>query len=124
MTAAITAAGAGGDPPARSSRWPAGSTAGGGGGLVGVREAARQLGVNPSTISRQVAKGIIPNRGTPRQPMVDLAEARQARATNLDLSKQRGSDSALHGPALQDVDLHALPEEPADGGPASDPSTV
>lgn len=67
--------------------------------LVGVREAARQLGLNPSTISRQIARGAIPNRGTADRPMVDMDEARRARAENLDPSKQRGPNSPLFGEA-------------------------
>lgn len=65
--------------------------------LVGVSEAARQLGVHKSTISRQVDKGLIPNRGTPDRPLVNVDEARRARGENLDTSKQRGAGSALFG---------------------------
>lgn len=46
--------------------------------LVKMSEAARQLGVHRSTIGRQVAAGIIPNRGTDAEPLVDVEEARQA----------------------------------------------
>jgi hypothetical protein len=63
--------------------------------LVGVSEAARQLGVHKSTISRQVAAGIIPNHGTDAQPLVDVEEAKRARAEGLDRSKQRGQDAPL-----------------------------
>jgi hypothetical protein len=57
---------------------------------VGVSEAARQLGVHPSQIRRNLKSGLIPNRGLPGRPLVDVDEARYARATGLDHSKQRG----------------------------------
>src|SRR5262245_23925645 len=63
--------------------------------LLGVRAAARELKLNPSTISRQIAAGIIPNRGTSEVPMVDLKEARTAREAHLDRSKQRGPSAPL-----------------------------
>lgn len=62
---------------------------------VTISEAARQLNVHKSTISRQVRDGIIPNRGTDSAPMVDVDEAKLARASGLDRSKQRGPDSPL-----------------------------
>jgi len=63
---------------------------------VGIRECARQLGVNASTISRQVASGVIPNRaGEGQQPKVLISEARSAREQGLDRSKQRGADAPL-----------------------------
>ena len=62
--------------------------------IVGVREAARQLNVNASTISRQLRAGIIPNRGTDRDPKVSVEEARRARQNNLDPSQQRGAHTA------------------------------
>lgn len=74
------------------------------GKLVGIREAARQLGVNASTISRQVAAGVIPNHGGDGSPLVDPEEARSARQLNLDPSKRRGVGSplSLH-PTPQDI---------------------
>lgn len=78
-----------------------------GGDLMGVREAARAIGVNASTISRQIAKGIIPNRGTAERPMVSLSEARHARSTGLDVSKQRGATSPLF------AGTHPAPSQPA-----------
>lgn len=60
--------------------------------VVGIREAAKALGVNASTISRQVAKGVIPNRGASGAPKVSIDEARRARATNLDPSQQRAPE--------------------------------
>lgn len=51
--------------------------------IVGIREAARELGKSPSTISRQVRNGLIPNRGTDTEPKVSIAEARSARSAGL-----------------------------------------
>jgi hypothetical protein len=65
--------------------------------LVGVSEAARQIGVHKSTISRQVRDGIIPNHGTEMAPLVDVEEAKRARDRGLDRSKQRGPDAPLFG---------------------------
>lgn len=62
---------------------------------VGVREAARQLGVNASTVSRQVAAGIIPNHGTVAAPLIDVDEARRSRDDNLDRSRLRGAGTPL-----------------------------
>lgn len=55
--------------------------------FVTLSEASKALGVHKSTISRQVAKGIIPNRGTHERPMVDIDEARAARSGNIDTAK-------------------------------------
>lgn len=63
---------------------------------VGVSEAARRLGVHKSTVSRQVREGKIPNRGTRELPLVDVEEARRARAANLDHAKRRGGRSPLY----------------------------
>ncbi len=63
--------------------------------LVGVSEAAAQLGVHPSQIRRNIKSGLIPNRGLPGRPLVDVDEARYARAKGLDHSKQRGPRAPL-----------------------------
>ncbi len=63
--------------------------------IMGVRALARALKLNPSTVSRQIKKGIIPNRGTDTEPKASLAEARHARGDQLDLAMQRGPDAAL-----------------------------
>lgn len=55
--------------------------------LVGISEAARLIGVNKSTLSRQVKKGIVPNRGTAARPLVNVTEAIEARKNNVDTSK-------------------------------------
>lgn len=56
--------------------------------LVGISEAARALGRNKSTISRQVASGIIPNHAEPgKPPRINIDEARAAIAANVDRSK-------------------------------------
>ena len=83
---------------------------------MGVREAARELGVNPSTVSRQLRAGIIPNRGSERAPKVLLSEARAARERNLDQSKQRGPESPLFasaGSVAPPEDSVDEPEAPA-----------
>lgn len=58
--------------------------------LLGVRAAAAALGLAPSTVSRQLAAGIIPNRGTVEQPLIDVAEAAAARADRIDHGKAKG----------------------------------
>jgi len=49
------------------------------------------LGLSPSTLSRQVANGTIPNRGTDDAPRVSLSEVQRAREDNLDPAQQRGT---------------------------------
>jgi transposase-like protein len=90
--------------------------------LVGVSEAARQIGVHKSTISRQVRDGIIPNHGTETAPLVDVEEAKRARDRGLDRSKQRGPEAPLFGAssviapaAAEDEDDAAAPAKPAGG---------
>ncbi len=56
---------------------------------VSLREAAKALGVAHTTLSRQVRAGKIPNRGTDSRPLVDVEEARAARASNIDPAMQR-----------------------------------
>lgn len=72
--------------------------------LVGIREAARAVGLSHSTISRQVAAGIIPNRGSERRPLVDVAEVRAARARQLDPSRQGNAAGRLLGDPAADLD--------------------
>lgn len=93
--------------------------------LVGVSEAARLLDRNKSTISRQVAKGIIPNHAAAGQPpLINIEEARQALRHNIDTSKSatrgvglRAGDDLFE--AEDDVEA-ALPDEPVAGGPDKD----
>lgn len=59
--------------------------------LVSATEAARRLGVHPSQITRGIQKGIIPNRGAPGRPLVDIEEAAAARKANLDHAHRRGA---------------------------------
>lgn len=66
--------------------------------LVGVTEAARALGLNPSTVSRQLGR-VFPNHGTEAKPLVDVDEARSMRAAQLDPVKQRGRGLLLEQPA-------------------------
>ena len=67
--------------------------------LVGINEAGRRLGIDPSVVSRQVKSGVIPNRGSAERPLVDIEEARRGRADNLDPSKRRGPTAPLFGTA-------------------------
>jgi hypothetical protein len=95
--------------------------------LVGVREAARQVGVSASTISRQIKAGIIPNRGSAEQPRVDLGEVRAARAQNLDPSKVGNAAGMLLGEAsaaepLEEDDEDLEAEEPRAAGGAGEAS--
>jgi hypothetical protein len=102
--------------------------------LVGVRECARQIGLNPSTISRQVAAGIIPNHGSEDAPRVSVAEARAARQENLDLTRRRIPRARLRDDAAADKDAAAgqdaaedaadddLPDAPAAGETRRGPS--
>lgn len=57
--------------------------------LAGIREAAPHLGVSASTISRQVAAGIITNHGTTLRPLVSIEGAKAERAAYLDPAQQR-----------------------------------
>ena len=86
--------------------------------LLGVREAARELGVNPSTVSRQIRAGILPNRGSERAPKVLLSEARAARERNIDQSKQRGPEAPLFATATPESDPSADLQPGADDEPA------
>src|SRR5690349_20190328 len=63
--------------------------------LVGVREAARALGLNASTVSKQVRKGIIPNHGTDTAPLINVAEAKVKRAERLNPLKARNRGGAM-----------------------------
>jgi hypothetical protein len=65
------------------------------GDLAGVSEAALKLGVNKSTISRQVKSGMITNYGTAAKPLVSIEGAKLQRAGNLDPALQRTSPSLM-----------------------------
>ena len=67
--------------------------------LAGVRAVARELSVAPSTISRQLAAGILTNHGTDDHPLISISEARVARAGSLDPGQQRGPMSPLNAAA-------------------------
>lgn len=83
---------------------------------VSLTEAAKQLGVHKSTLSRQVAAGIIPNRGEPGgAPMVNVDEARVARTQGLDRSKQRGDGAPLFSAAIA---VAAAPDDDEPAAPA------
>jgi len=71
--------------------------------LVGVRAAARELGLNASTISRNVKDGIIPNHGTEAEPLIDVDEARAARDFHLDPSKRGNAAGLMLGEGDEDA---------------------
>lgn len=70
--------------------------------LVGIREAARKIGINHSTLSRQVKAGLIRSH----DGLVRLSEVLEDRANNIDNSlwAQRKKDSVAGG----DKVVHAL----------------
>lgn len=61
--------------------------------LVGVRECARQLGVAPSTVSRQIGRLYV-NLGTAERPLLDMDQVRRARGQDLNTAMQRGAAAA------------------------------
>lgn len=77
--------------------------------LMGVREAAKELGVSPSTISRGIGKHFS-NHGSTARPLVDLAEVIDARTNRLEPEKQaaayraRGVQLSLPDPETADDD--------------------
>ncbi len=77
--------------------------------LVGIRECARRLEVDPSTISRNVSAGIIRNHGTDEAPLVNVEEARRDREAFLDPTK-RGN----HAGRLAGEDAAEDPGEPGE----------
>lgn len=101
--------------------------------LMGVRDYARRVGLNPSTISRQIRKGAIPNRGTRDRPLIDPAEADQARANNLQHLKARNrggplgyersleeADAAREPPPIEEQDAKPDATERADSDRRTD----
>lgn len=90
--------------------------------LVGVREAAKHLGIHASTVSRQLAAGIIPNRGTPSAPLVDVEEARRAREDRVDPAKAKGTRRAAPEGAPGELPLAAEPAAPGYDAPPPDGS--
>lgn len=73
--------------------------------LVGLREAARLLTesgkpIHHGTLSRQIQRGQIPNRGTAEKPLVNIDEVIRWRAANIDPRLQRpASPAPLLAPA-------------------------
>jgi hypothetical protein len=57
--------------------------------LASLSAAAEAVGVNKSTLSRQLAEGLFVNYGSPTRPLVSIAEVRKARQHNVDPAKQR-----------------------------------
>jgi hypothetical protein len=83
--------------------------------LISISEAARKVGINKSTLSRQVKSGAIRSH----DGLVRLSEVLEDRAKNIDASiwanrdKRRAPD-ALHATATPLVSLHATPEDDGD----------
>ena len=79
--------------------------------LIGIREAARQIGINHSTLSRQVKAGLIRSH----DGLVRLSEVLEDRATNIDNSlwahrKKGGKEPAsavVHAPPDAEKVVHA-----------------
>lgn len=64
--------------------------------LAGISEAARILGVNKGTLSKQVTKGLIRDHSGPGQtPLIDLDTVEAELAQNGDPSKRRGPGQAV-----------------------------
>lgn len=76
--------------------------------LVSVREAARQLGLDKSTVSRQVGR-IFPNHGGPGQPLIDVDEARAARARLINPLLARRRKGARAPAKLPPIGLGPIP---------------
>jgi hypothetical protein len=83
--------------------------------LISISEAARNVGINKSTLSRQVKSGAIRSY----DGLVRLSEVLEDRANNIDASiwanrgKARAPD-ALHATPLALAPLHATPEDDGD----------
>lgn len=86
--------------------------------LIGIREAARKIGINHSTLSRQVKAGLIRSH----DGLVKLSEVLDDRATNIDNSlwahrkKDGGAAAAevVHAPPQADDVVHAPVEASAE----------
>lgn len=86
--------------------------------LLGVREAARELGLNASTVSRYLARNPELNRGTDARPLVDVAELRDHRAGNVNFAM-----SGNHvGRLLDDPDDDGEAVAPAPSGERRSPA--
>ncbi len=64
---------------------------------IGIREAARQLGKSPGTISKYVAANPVLNHGSEGRPKVDLDELRRHRLANINQSRIGSHASRLLG---------------------------
>lgn len=76
--------------------------------LIGIREAARQIGINHSTLSRQVKAGLVRSH----EGMVRLSEVLEDRANNIDNSLWAHRKKAGAGVAAEVV--HAPSAAPAE----------
>lgn len=96
--------------------------------LVSASEAARQLGIHPSQITRGIQSGLIPDHAPAGlgRPMVNVKEAREGRQRGLDRSKQRGLQSLLltaeapDAAATSDVSNVSGPAPPPDFAAANE----
>jgi transposase-like protein len=88
--------------------------------LISIAEAARQIGVNKSTLARQVKAGSIRSH----DGKVRLSEVLEDRAANIDLTRSQRRDG--RGDALEIAPLHIAPDatEDATVGEDYDPATV
>ena len=80
--------------------------------LVGVREAARALGKNPSTITRYLRNHPELNRGSDGRPAVDLGELRAHRAQNVNELKSRNHAGKLFDASSPNPDAIARETSP------------
>jgi hypothetical protein len=83
--------------------------------LISISEAARKVGVNRSTLHRQVKSGAIRSH----DGLVRLSEVLEDRARNIDASFWANRDkprvpNALHATATPLISLHATPDDGGD----------
>ena len=95
----------------------------GAGRLLGVRAAARALGLNPSTVSRYLKDHPELNRGSDTRPLVDLNELRRHRAANIDAGRSGNHAGLLlgQGDGINGANGHAQPDQAGElptGAPA------
>ena len=74
---------------------------------IGIREAARALGKNPSTLSRYIAANPSLNHGSARRPKVDLDELRRHREANVNPFRSGSHAGRLFGEADGAANGHA-----------------
>jgi hypothetical protein len=70
---------------------------------VNLTEAAKAIGVNKSTLSRQLARGLFRNLGSEDRPLVSIAEVRARRDSSVDSSKSATENFGLRAPQAPQV---------------------